>query len=150
MALPEPKRIELLPAKEPFLAKVQVVKSIPVLAPGIALLIFLGIALYMNGQVNTIQKEIDTKRAKMANLDVLQAKLKTLKEKDIQTQREAFSIPILNDCLRPLSRHIERSQSNCAGQYHLDTSLGSKQRKTSTKGDSIHKAPGRRIPKGRR
>jgi Tfp pilus assembly protein PilN len=93
MALPGAKRIELLPAKEPFLAKVQVVKSIPVLAPGIALLVFLGTALYMNGQVNTIQREIDTKRAKMANLDALQAKLKTLKEKDIQLKEKLSQFP---------------------------------------------------------
>jgi type IV pilus assembly protein PilM len=93
MALPEAKRIELLPAKEPFLAKVQVVKSIPVLAPGIALLVFLGIALYMNGQVNTIQKEIDSKRAKMANIDALQEKLKTLKEKDIQLKEKLSQFP---------------------------------------------------------
>jgi type IV pilus assembly protein PilM len=93
MALPEAKRIELLPAKEPFLAKVQVVKSIPVLAPAIALLVFLGIALTMNGQVNTIQKEIDTKRAKMANLDALQTKLKTLKEKDIQLKEKLSQFP---------------------------------------------------------
>ncbi|OGP95634.1 MAG: hypothetical protein A2157_09175 [Deltaproteobacteria bacterium RBG_16_47_11] len=93
LALPESKRIELLPAKEPFLAKVQVVKSIPVLAPGIALLVFLGIALTMNGQVNTIQKEIDTKRAKMANLDALQTKLKTLKEKDIQLKEKLSQFP---------------------------------------------------------
>jgi cell division ATPase FtsA len=93
MALPGAKRIELLPAKEPFWAKVQVVKSIPVLAPGIALLVFLGTALYMNGQVNTIQREIDTKRAKMANLDALQAKLKTLKEKDIQLKEKLSQFP---------------------------------------------------------
>jgi type IV pilus assembly protein PilM len=93
MALPEAKRIELLPAREPFWAKVQGVKSIPVLAPGIALLVFLGAALYMNGQVNTIQKEIDTKRGKMANLDALQTKLKTLKEKDIQLKEKLSQFP---------------------------------------------------------
>jgi type IV pilus assembly protein PilM len=92
-ALPEPKRIELLPTKETFLAKVQVAKSIPALAPGIALLVFLGIALYMNGQVNTIQKEILTKTAKMANLDALQAKLKTLREKDIQLKEKLSQFP---------------------------------------------------------
>jgi type IV pilus assembly protein PilM len=93
MALPETKRIELLPAKEPFLAKVQVIKWVPVLAPAIALLFFLAIALYMNGQVNTIQKEIDTKRAKMANLDTLQAKLKILKDKDIQLKEKLSQFP---------------------------------------------------------
>ena len=93
VALPEPERIELLPAKEPFLSKVQVVKSIPVLAPGIALLIFLGIALYMNGQVNAIQKEINMKKAKLADLDARQAKLKMLKEKDIQLKEKLSQFP---------------------------------------------------------
>ncbi len=93
MALPEAKRIELLPAREPFWAKLQVVKSIPVLAPAIVLLIFLGVALYMNGQVKTLQKEIEAKRAKMANLDVLQAKLQALKEKDIQLKEKLSQFP---------------------------------------------------------
>jgi type IV pilus assembly protein PilM len=93
MALPQAKRIELLPAKEPFLARVQIVKSIPVLAPAIALFVFLGIALSMNGQVNTIQKEINMKRAKVANLDALQAKLKALKERDIQLKQKLSQFP---------------------------------------------------------
>ncbi|MFZ1991114.1 MAG: pilus assembly protein PilM, partial [Alphaproteobacteria bacterium] len=93
MALPEAKRIELLPAKEPFLAKVQVIKWVPVLAPAIVLLAFIGTAIYMNGQANKIQKEIDTKREKMVNLDALQAKLKTLKEKDIQLKEKLSQFP---------------------------------------------------------
>ena len=93
VAISEPERIELLPAKEPFLSKVQVLKSIPVLAPGIALLIFLGIALYMNGQVNAIQKEINMKKAKLADLDARQAKLKMLKEKDIQLKEKLSQFP---------------------------------------------------------
>jgi type IV pilus assembly protein PilM len=93
VALPEPERIELLPAKEPFLSKVQVVKSIPVLAPGIALLIFLGIALYMNGQVNAIQKEIEMKKAKLADLDARQAKLKMLNEKNTQLKEKLSQFP---------------------------------------------------------
>ncbi len=93
VAISEPERIELLPAKEPFLSKVQVVKSIPVLAPGIALLIFLGIALYMNAHVNAIQKEINMKKAKLADLDARQAKLKMLKEKDIQLKEKLSQFP---------------------------------------------------------
>ena len=92
-ALPEPKRIELLPTKETFLAKVQVAKSIPALAPAIALLVFLGVALHMNGQVNTLRKEMDTKRAKMVDLDALQTKLKALKEKDIQLKEKLSQFP---------------------------------------------------------
>jgi type IV pilus assembly protein PilM len=93
VAFPEPKRIELLPAKESFLSKVQALKSIPVLAPAIVLLIFLGIALYMNGQVNTIQKEINIKKGKLANLVVLQEKLKLLKEKDLQIKQKLSQFP---------------------------------------------------------
>jgi type IV pilus assembly protein PilM len=93
VAFPEPKRIELLPAKEPFLSKIQIVKSIPVLAPGIAMLIFLGTALYMNGQTKAIQREIDLKKAKLTNLDVLQEKLKLLKEKDLQIKQKLSQFP---------------------------------------------------------
>ena len=93
VALPEPERIELLPAKGPFLSKVQVVRSIPVLAPAIALLVFLGIALYMDGQVNAIKKEINMKKAKLADLDARQAKLKMLKEKDIQLKEKLSQFP---------------------------------------------------------
>lgn len=93
VAFPEPKRIELLPTKESFLSKIQVVKSIPVLAPAIALLIFLGIALYMNGQVKALQKEIDMKKTKLANLVVLQEKLKLLKEKDLQIRQKLSQFP---------------------------------------------------------
>jgi Tfp pilus assembly protein PilN len=92
-ALPEPKRIELLPAKEPFLSKIQAVKSLPVLAPAIALLLFLGIALYMNGRVNTLQKEINMKKANLTNLVVLQEKLKLLKEKDLQIKQKLSQFP---------------------------------------------------------
>jgi Tfp pilus assembly protein PilN len=93
MALPQTRRIELLPAKEPFLTKAKIVKSIPILTPAVALLVFLGIALYMNGQVITMQKQIDTKKAQMANLDALQAKLRVLKEKDIQLKERLSQFP---------------------------------------------------------
>ncbi len=93
IALPEPERIELLPGEEPFLSKVRVVKSIPVLAPAVAFLVFLGIALYMNGQVNAIKKEINMKKAKLADLEARQAKLKMLKEKDIQLKEKLSQFP---------------------------------------------------------
>src|SRR4030042_3554968 len=62
VAFPEPKRIELLPAKEPFLSKFQMARLTPVLAPLIIFFVFLAIILYMNGQVNAIQKEINMKK----------------------------------------------------------------------------------------
>jgi type IV pilus assembly protein PilM len=93
MALPETKRIELLPAKEPFLSKAQIGKLIPVLAPLITFFIFLGIIWYMNGQVTTIQKERDVKMAKIATLDTLQTKLKLLKKKDLQVKEKLSQFP---------------------------------------------------------
>jgi type IV pilus assembly protein PilM len=93
MALPETKRIELLPAEEPFLSKVQIGKLIPVLAPLITFFIFLGIIWYMNGQVTAIQKERDVKMAKTASLDRLQEKLKLLKEKDLQIREKLSQFP---------------------------------------------------------
>ena len=92
-ALSEPKRIDLLPVREPFLSKAQFVKSFPVLAPAIALLVFLGVALYMNGRTNAIRREIDSKKAKLQALDARQEKLKMLKEKDIQIKEKLSQFP---------------------------------------------------------
>ena len=93
VALPGPERIELLPAKKPFLSKIQIGKLIPVLAPLITLFVFLSIIWYMNGQVTTIQKERDVKMAKVASLDTLQAKLNLLKEKDLQIKEKLSLFP---------------------------------------------------------
>jgi Tfp pilus assembly protein PilN len=89
----EPKRIELLPAEEPFLSKVKIGKLIPVLAPLITFFIFLGIIWYMNGQVTAIQKGRDVKLAKVASLDRLQEKLKLLKEKDLLIREKLSQFP---------------------------------------------------------
>jgi Tfp pilus assembly protein PilN len=89
----EPKRIELLPAEEPFLSKVQIGKLIPVLAPLIMIFIFLAIIWHTNGQVTTLQKERDAKMAKVTNLDTLQTKLKLLKEKDLQMKEKLSQFP---------------------------------------------------------
>jgi len=93
VALPEPKRIELLPAEEPFLSKVKIVKLIPVLVPLITFFIFLATIWYTNGQVTTLQKELDLKMAKVGSLDTLQAKLKVLKEKDLQIKEKLSQFP---------------------------------------------------------
>ena len=93
LALPEPGRIELLPAKEPFISKVKIGKSIPILAPLITVFIFSGMIWQMNGQVTTIQKERDVKLAKVASLDKLQEKIKLLKEKDLQIRERLSQFP---------------------------------------------------------
>ncbi|NWG04044.1 MAG: type IV pilus assembly protein PilM [Syntrophaceae bacterium] len=93
MALPEPKRIELLPNQKPFLSEIQIGKWLPVWIPLITLLLFLGIIWYMSSQVNGLQKERDTKMAKIATYEVLQAKLKLLKEKDLQIKEKLSQFP---------------------------------------------------------
>jgi Tfp pilus assembly protein PilN len=93
IALPGPRRIDLLPAKEPFLAKVRIGKLIPVLSPLILLLIFLGVIWHMNGQETLIKKERDEKTAKVASLETLQAKIKLLKEKETQMNEKLSLFP---------------------------------------------------------
>jgi type IV pilus assembly protein PilM len=93
IALPELSRIELLPAKKPFLTKAQIGRLTPVLAPVITLLVFLAIIWYMNGQAKAIQKERDVKMAKVANLEGLQTKLKLLKERDIEIKEKLSQLP---------------------------------------------------------
>jgi type IV pilus assembly protein PilM len=93
LALPEPNRIELLPAKKRFLSKAQIEKLIPVLAPVITFLIFSGIIWYMNGQATAIQKERDVKMAKVANLEAFKTKLKLLNEKDLQIKEKLSQFP---------------------------------------------------------
>jgi len=93
VALPEHKRIELLPAKEPFLSKIHIGRLVPLFAPLITLLIFLGIIWHMSGQVTLIKKERDEKIAKVASLETLQAKIKLLKEKEAQMKDKLSLFP---------------------------------------------------------
>jgi type IV pilus assembly protein PilM len=93
VALSEPKRIEFLPAKEPFLAKIQIGKLILVLAPLATLLAFLCIIWHMNGQVATLQKERDEKMAKVTRLETLRSKLTLLKEKQESLKQELSLFP---------------------------------------------------------
>ena len=93
VALPQPKRIELLPAKEPFLAKVPIGKLILILAPLITFIIFIWIIWGMNGKATALQKERDEKTAKVASLETLHAKIKLLKEKEAQMKEKLSLFP---------------------------------------------------------
>ena len=93
VALPQPKRVELLPAKEPIITKARILKSIPVLAPLIALLTFLLIIWNMSGQMATVKRERDAKVAKVANIETVQAKLTLLKEKEKKVKQELSLFP---------------------------------------------------------
>jgi len=93
VALPQPKRIEFLPSKEPFINKVRIVKSVPILAPMIALLVFLVIIWNISAKVASIKQERDAKVAKVTNIEALQAKLNLLKEKERKVKQELSLFP---------------------------------------------------------
>jgi type IV pilus assembly protein PilM len=93
VALPQPKRIELLPAVEPIITKARIVKAIPVLAPLIALLVFLVIIWNTNAQVASIKRERDAKVGKVTNIETLQTKLNLLKEKEKKIKEELSRFP---------------------------------------------------------
>ncbi len=93
VALPQPKRIELLAAKEPLITKARVVESIPVLAPLVALLAFIGIIWNMSGQLISLKNERDAKVAKVAQMETLRAKLTPLKEKEKRLKEELSLFP---------------------------------------------------------
>jgi type IV pilus assembly protein PilM len=93
VALPEPKKIELLPLKEPLLSKLAVEKLIFPLAPVITVLIFLGIAWYKTNQGATLQTERDEKMAKVSRLEDLRAKLAMLKEKEVKIKQDLSLFP---------------------------------------------------------
>jgi Tfp pilus assembly protein PilN len=93
LALPQPRRIELLPAMEPIITKARIVKAIPILAPLIALLVFLVIIWNMSAQVASIKRERDAKVGKVANIETLQAKLDVLKEEEKKLKEELSRFP---------------------------------------------------------
>lgn len=93
IAIPQPRRIELLPSKEPLFSKAKVAKSLPLLIPGVVLLIFLAIIGYMNEQVRTLQKERDEKIDRAKGLDDLQERLRILKEKEMKIKENLSLFP---------------------------------------------------------
>ena len=112
-ALIQPKRIELLPAKESFISRIPIAKCIPVLAPAITLLIFIWFVWSMSGQVTTIQKERDAKMTKVPSIEKLQAMIPLLKEKEVQMKQELSLFPAsmlapvpYRDILKEISRIV--------------------------------------------
>ncbi|NWF91289.1 MAG: type IV pilus assembly protein PilM [Syntrophaceae bacterium] len=93
LALAQPKRIEFLPAEEPFLSKARIIKSIPLLVPLIVLLIFSAMIWRTSGQVASLKRERDAKVAKVKDLETLQAKLTLLKEKEINIKQKLSLFP---------------------------------------------------------
>jgi cell division ATPase FtsA len=93
ISLPQPKRIELLPAKEPFLNKAHILKSIPILTPLITLIAFLLIIWNISGKVATLKQERGLKVGKVGNMESLQTKLTRLKEEEKKLKEERSLFP---------------------------------------------------------
>jgi type IV pilus assembly protein PilM len=93
IALPDRKRIELLPAKEPYWSRARMEKWIPRLAALLTLLAFVWFILNMSAQVATLKKERDEKMAKVKTVEMLQAKLTLLKEKENKMKADLSLFP---------------------------------------------------------
>jgi type IV pilus assembly protein PilM len=93
VALPESKRIELLPPKEHFWSRTRMVKLAPTLSVLITLLVFSLIVWNMSGQVSALKKDRDEKMAKLKTLETLQSRLTMLNEKENQIKEDLSLLP---------------------------------------------------------
>ncbi len=96
LALPEPKRIEFLPVREPLWSRVHLQGwgLIPILIPFLTLLGFLGIIWKMNGEVSTLQKDFDAKMEQVKDIETLRTKLTLLKEKEEKMKQDLSLLPV--------------------------------------------------------
>jgi type IV pilus assembly protein PilM len=94
LALPVVKRIELLPSKEPLWSKARFRRLIPILIPLITLLGFSGIIWRMNGEVTTLRKELDGKKARVENLENLKTRLTLLKKEEDKMKQDLSLLPV--------------------------------------------------------
>ena len=93
ITLPQRKRIELLPAKEAYGSKTRMERWIPRLAALITFLAFMWIVWDMTAQVTTLKKERDKRMAKVKTLEMLQARLTLLKEKENKMKADLSLFP---------------------------------------------------------
>jgi len=93
IALPDRKRIELLPVKEPYWSKARMERWIPRLAAAITLLAFIWFIWNMSAELATLKKERDERMAKVKTLEMLQAKLTMLKEKENKMKADLSLFP---------------------------------------------------------
>jgi type IV pilus assembly protein PilM len=93
VALPERYPTELLPAKEPYWSRVRVEKNLPGFSLLLTFLVFALIVWNTSGELSRVQKERDEKMAKVKAIETFQAKLKTLKEKEIQIKENLSIFP---------------------------------------------------------
>ena len=96
LALPEPERIELLPAREPLWSRVRFQALIPILIPLIVLLGFSGIIWKMNREVATLKKDLEVKIGQVKDLETLRTKLALLKEKEEKMKQDLRFLSVLS------------------------------------------------------
>lgn len=108
VALPHRKQIELLPAKEPYWSKARMEKWIPRLAALITLVVFMWFIWNMTAQVATLRKERDEKMAKVKTVEMLQAKLTLLKEKENRMKADLSLFPSLTIAPVPFRKALTR------------------------------------------
>jgi type IV pilus assembly protein PilM len=88
VALPQSQGIELLPPKEPLWAKIRKGENIAVLSALIIGLILGAVVWSMNSQLTLLQKEYRSTMAQMRDLEMLPAKMASLKEKEMQMKQD--------------------------------------------------------------
>lgn len=93
VALSYPKRVEFLPAKEPFWTKLQNEKWILGLTLSATVLAFLLIIWWTKGQVASLQGERDEKVAKVATLEELRSKVTILREREVKLKQDLSLFP---------------------------------------------------------
>jgi type IV pilus assembly protein PilM len=93
LALPEPKRVEFLQIKKPSLPKVSFGQFSPILAPLVTLIIFIWIFIGLTGKEAALKKDLETKKAKIANLETLKAKITLLRERENRVKQALSLFP---------------------------------------------------------
>jgi type IV pilus assembly protein PilM len=116
VSLPESKRIELLPPKEHFWSKARMLELVPRLSVLITLLVFSLIVWNMSGRVSALKKDRDEKMAKVKTLEMLQARLNMLKERENHIKQDLSLLPSsviapvpFRQALRAVSRIVPKN-----------------------------------------
>ena len=91
--VPQRKQIELLPAQEAYWSKTRMERWIPRLAALITLLAFAWVVWDLSSQVALLMKERNEKMAKVRTLEILQAKLMLLKERENKMKTDLSLFP---------------------------------------------------------
>ncbi len=143
LALPEGRRIELLPAREPLWSKVHLRGRgmIHVLIPFLALLGFFGIFSKMNGEAASLQRDLDSKMAQAQDLEAMKAKLTQLKEKQERTRREISIAPVSSSLPIPYQGILNEMSQLVPDNMALTLfEIGSRGKRTK-KGSASQKSP---------